>query len=167
MIYLAFTLLVICLFIYCIYLRSPYEVIKHCDGDTSYLRHIFGREIKIRYAVIDANETKQAGGKEATQYLNKLLPIGSRVAIKVTGKASYDRDCVCIVYCNMRDINLAILKAGHAVIDPRYMATIPPSMQAKYIKAQSKAKARKIGRWSNPKWYAQNPWEFRSNKKWH
>jgi len=146
------------------YWRSPYQIVKHCDGDTSYVKPLFGRQKKIRYAVIDANESRQAGGKEATEYLYKILPIGSRVSVVITGKKSYDRDFICTVYHGFTDINLAMLKAGHAMIDTRYLHTIPPSMQAKYIRAEVRAKAKRLGRWKSQK-TSVAPWDFRKVNK--
>ena len=150
-------LILISILIY--YWRSPYKIIKHCDGDTSWVKPLFGRKFKVRYAVIDANESRQAGGKEATQYLNRILPIGSRVSIVPTSKhKSYDRDMIGTVYHNFKNINLAMLKAGYAVIDPRYLTA---DIQEQYTKAQNRAKAHRLGRWGHPSQYAEMPWQFR------
>ena len=160
MIYLI--LISILIYYYFHYWRSPYKIIKHCDGDTSWVKPLFGRKFKVRYAVIDANESRQAGGKEATQYLNRILPIGSRVAIVPTSKhKSYDRDVIGTVYHNFININLAMLEAGYAVIDNRYLGTIPRPMQKRYIKAQDRAKAHRLGRWGNPLHCQETPMQFR------
>ena len=154
-------LILISILIYCYfyYWRSPYKVIKHCDGDTSWVKPLIGKKFKIRYAVIDANESRQAGGKEATQYLNRILPIGSRVAIVPTSKhKSYDRDMIGIVYYNFKNINLAMLKAGYAVIDPRYLTA---DIQEQYTKAQNRAKAHRLGRWGHPSQCYETPMQFR------
>lgn len=153
------------LFLFCIaYCRSPYKIIKHCDGDTSWVQPLIGKRKKIRYAVIDANESSQSGGKEATEYLYKILPVGSRISITVTGKKSYDRDFVGIVTHGFTDINLAMLKAGHAMVDPCYLNTIPPDMRIKYITAEIRAKQRKLGRWKSQK-TSVAPWDFRKANK--
>ena len=144
------------------YWRSTYKIIKHCDGDTSWVKPLIGKKFKVRYAVIDANESRQAGGKEATQYLNRILPIGSRVVIIPTSKhKSYDRDMIGTVYHNFKNINLAMLKAGYAVIDPRYLPDIDYDMQERYVKAQNRAKSHRLGRWGHPSHCAEMPWEFR------
>ena len=141
------------------YWRSPYKIIKHCDGDTSWVKPLIGKKFKVRYAVIDANESRQAGGKEATEYLNRILPIGSRVVIIPTSKhKSYDRDMIGTVYHNFKNINLAMLKAGYAVIDPRYLTA---DIQEQYTKAQDRAKAHRLGRWGHASHCAEMPWEFR------
>ena len=141
------------------YWRSSYKIIKHCDGDTSWVKPLIGKKFKVRYAVIDANESRQAGGKEATQYLNRILPIGSRVVIIPTSKhKSYDRDMIGTVYHNFKNINLAMLKAGYAVIDPRYLTA---DIQEQYTKAQDRAKAHRLGRWGHASHCAEMPWEFR------
>jgi endonuclease YncB( thermonuclease family) len=157
-------LILISILIYCYfyYWRSPYKIIKHCDGDTSWVKPLIGRKIKVRYAVIDANESRQAGGDSATQYLMRILPIGSRVSIVPTSKRkSYDRDVIGTVYHNFRNINLAMLKAGYAVIDPRYLADIDCDLQGRYIKAQDRAKVHRLGRWGHPSHYAETPMQFR------
>ena len=144
------------------YWKYRYKIISHCDGDTSWVKPLFGKKFKVRYAVIDANETSQAGGKEAKQYLTRILPIGSRVAIAPTStNKSYDRELIGTVYKGFIDINLAMLRAGYAVIDPRYLHQISEDMQIQYQKAQNRAIAKRLGRWSNPSHFAQMPWEFR------
>jgi len=144
------------------YWKYPYKIISHCDGDTSWVKPLIGKKFKVRYAVIDANETRQAGGKEAKQYLARILPIGARVAIIPTTKnKSYDRELIGTVYKGFIDVNLAMLRAGYAVIDPRYLKTISPEMQRRYINAQNGAKKHRLGRWGDPNDYAQMPWEFR------
>ena len=123
---------------------------------------MFGKKFKVRYAVIDVNETRQAGGNEATQYLNRILPVGSRVSIIPTSKRkSYDREMIGTVYKGWTNINLKMLVAGYAVIDPRYLQDIDYDMQKQYIKAQNKAKKHRLGRWGNPSHCAQMPWEWR------
>ena len=123
------------------------------------MKPLIGKKFKVRYAVIDANESRQAGGKEATQYLNRILPIGSRVVIIPTSKhKSYDRDMIGTVYHNFKNINLAMLKAGYAVIDPRYLTA---DIQEQYTKAQDRAKAHRLGRWGHTSHCAEMPWEFR------
>ena len=144
------------------YWRFPYKIISHCDGDTSWVKPLIGKKFKVRYAVIDANESRQSGGKAAKQYLTRILPVGSRVAIAPTSKRkSYDREVIGIVYHGFRDINLAMLKAGYAVIDPRYLYQINIDMRRQYFNAQDKAKNHRLGRWGDPQDCTQMPWEFR------
>lgn len=148
------------------YWRFPYKIISHCDGDTSWVKPLIGKKFKVRYAVIDANELRQFGGKAAKQYLTRILPIGSRVAIAPTSKRkSYDREIIGIVYHGFRDINLAMLAAGYAVIDHRYLHQINIDMRRQYFNAQDKAKKYKLGRWSNPQDCALMPWEYRRLNK--
>jgi endonuclease YncB( thermonuclease family) len=161
---LKFFLIAIALIIF-YHWRYPYKVISHCDGDTSWVKPLIGRKFKVRYAVIDANESRQAGGKEATQYLNRILPTGSRVAIIPTTKhKSYDRDMIGTVYHHFININLAMLRAGYAVIDLRYLAQISSDMQRQYVSAQKRAIKHKLGRWRNPRDCAITPREFRERK---
>lgn len=127
---------------------EPYTVVRHHDGDTTIVRDRNGTQFNIRYLVIDANELKQAGGVEARDYLYSLLPVGSKVSVAFTGNKSHNR-YEGTVYRNGRNINLAMLQAGYAVIDPRYIKRIDPAMRAEYTQAQANAKNRKLGRWSS------------------
>lgn len=144
------------------YWKYRYKIISHCDGDTSWVKPLIGKKFKVRYAVIDANELKQFGGKEAKQYLTRILPVGSRVAIAPTSKnKSYDRELIGTVYKGFINVNLAMLRAGYAVIDPRYLHQISKNMQTQYKLAQNSAIAKRLGRWGNPSHCAQMPWEYR------
>ena len=143
---------------------APFTVLYSHDGDTTKVRDKNGSEFSIRFAVVDANEIKQLGGKEATAYLRSILPDGSKVSLAFTGNESHNRS-VATVYYRGENINLAMLKAGHAIIDDRYVRQISKDMQSEYYHAQSEAKRRKLGRWSNPKWCKHTPWEFRASQK--
>jgi endonuclease YncB( thermonuclease family) len=142
--------------------REPFTVVKHHDGDTTTVTDKNGKKISIRYHVIDANELSQAGGKEAKKYLYTLLPISTKINIVFTANQSYGR-YVGTVYHRGTNINLEMLKAGHAIIDDRYVKQISKEMQLEYYRAQSDAKKKKVGRWSNRKWCVQTPWEFRES----
>ncbi len=143
---------------------EPFTVVRSHDGDTTTVRDRSGNQFDIRFAVVDSNEDssglRQAGGKEATQYLRSILPDGSKVSIVFTGNESHNRS-VATIYRNGVNINLAMLQAGHAVIDPRYVKQISPEMRSQYQQAQAIAKRQKLGRWGNKAWSAEYPWEFR------
>lgn len=138
---------------------EPFTVIRHHDGDTTTVKDSDGNQFNIRYCVIDANELRQAGGKEAKEYLDYLLPVGSKVSIAFTGNKSHDR-YEGTVYRNGRNINLAMLQAGHAVIDERYIKRISTDMATEYRKAQAEAKRQKLGRWESKR-TQQMPSDFR------
>lgn len=144
---------------------EPFTVVSSHDGDTTTVRDRKGNQFNIRFAVVDANEDsngmRQAGGKEATQYLNSILPSGSKVSIVFTGNTSHNRT-VATIYRNGVNINLAMLEAGHAVVDPRYVKQISLEMRSQYQEAQANAKRRKLGRWSKKAWNSKTPWEFRT-----
>jgi endonuclease YncB( thermonuclease family) len=138
---------------------EPFTVISSHDGDTTTVRDRNGNQFKIRYAAIDANELGQAGGKEARDYLYSLIPVDSKVSIVFTGNESYGR-YEATIYRNGKNISLAMLQAGHAVIDTRYIKRIELDMRADYQKAQDNAKKNKLGRWSSRK-TQQMPSEWR------
>ena len=138
---------------------EPFTVISSHDGDTTTVRDRNGNQFKIRYTAIDANELGQAGGKEARDYLYSLIPVDSKVSIVFTGNESYGR-YEATIYRNGKNISFAMLQAGHAVIDPRYIKRIAPDMRADYQKAQDNAKNNKLGRWKSKK-TQQMPSEWR------
>jgi endonuclease YncB( thermonuclease family) len=147
---------------------APFIVIGRHDGDSIRVRDKDNKEFAIRFAVVDSNEDsnglRQAGGKEATAYLHSILPIGAKVSLKFTGNESHNRS-VATVYHRGENINLAMLKAGHAMIDPRYLKQIPKEMQKSYLDHQAWAKKQRLGRWSKKAWCAQTPWEFRETMR--
>lgn len=147
------------LWAFSVHSTEPYTVVKHHDGDTTTVRDKDGNQFNIRYCVIDANELRQAGGKEARDYLYYLLPVGSKVSVAFTDNKSHNR-YEGTVYSNGRNINLAMLQAGYAVIDERYTRRINGDLLQQYRQAQNTAKKQKLGRWAN-RTTQQMPWDFR------
>jgi micrococcal nuclease len=143
---------------------EPFTVISAHDGDTITAKDKQGNKFNIRFAVVDANEDsnhlRQSGGEQATNYLRSILPVGSKVSLQFTGNTSHNRT-VATVYKGGVNINLAMVKAGHAVVDPRYLKQIPRELQDSYLDHEAFAKRQKLGRWGNKAWSAEYPWEFR------
>lgn len=142
---------------------EPYQVVRHIDGDTTdFIDTRKNVKLRVRYLVIDANERHQPGGLEATRYLTRLLPIGSRASIDFTGNKSHDR-WEGTVYRNNMNVNLEMLRSGHAVIDERYVNRISADMRSRYRAALSYAQSKKLGRWATRS-HQQSPKEFRDRK---
>lgn len=97
------------------------EVLRIVDGDTVELRLDLGFDIELhdnaRLWGINAPERYQPEGPAATEYLRSMIPPGSEVYVERVGDGRdkygrlllriFDRDC--------RDVNQAMVDAGHAV----------------------------------------------------
>lgn len=88
------------------------SIIKVYDGDTLTILHN-GEKFKVRLYGIDAPESNQSYGKEATSHLLTLCPIGSNATLKIKDKDKYNR-IVAIVFCNDIDVNANLVENGFA-----------------------------------------------------
>lgn len=89
--------------------RSPSAtIISVGDGDTIRVRGADGEATTVRLSCIDAPESSQEGGQEATQRLKKFLPVGSGITLRPIERDRYGR-LVAEVYRNGRSINLAMV----------------------------------------------------------
>ncbi|MCX2683106.1 thermonuclease family protein [Campylobacter sp. MIT 21-1685] len=127
------------------------KVVKVIDGDTIEVQN--GKKLeKIRFFAIDAPESKQIFGKEARNFLAKMIQ-GQRVQIIYKDKDKYDR-IIAIVKLKGKDINSIMVRTGHAWAYSYYSNL--------YVKEQKQAQKEKIGLWKgkNPiepyKWRKQN-----------
>ncbi|MDD5698506.1 MAG: thermonuclease family protein [Victivallaceae bacterium] len=112
------------------------------DGDTVLLRR--GNTLTtVRLWGIDAPEKKQAGGKEATNFLLKLIG-RKRVKIITEENGRYGR-VIGKIYYQGKFINLEMVKAGHAWWLEKYS---PGAVEFK--QAETAARKLKLGLWKNP-----------------
>lgn len=88
------------------------SIIKVYDGDTLTILHN-GEKFKVRLYGIDAPESNQSYGKEATSHLLTLCPIGSNATLKIKDRDKYNR-IVAIVFCNDIDVNANLVENGFA-----------------------------------------------------
>ena len=128
---------------------SGSTVVRVVDGDTVKVT-FYGRPLTLRLYCIDAPESKQPYGPEASAALTQA--VGSNVSVKVLRQDRYGRS-VARVRVNRRDISLAMVKQGLAweyktlCKDPRFAA------------AEEVARAAKLGLWADDT--AINPAEWR------
>lgn len=119
--------------------------LKHInDGDTA--------SISIRFYGIDTPEKTQSCmnskghcypcGQASTQALIDLIE-NKNVTIKFTGDVTYGRP-VASIFKEGRDLNLEMVKQGHAVA---YLTYLDGEMKKKYKAAQEEAKEQKLGIW--------------------
>lgn len=150
--YLIFVLLLICN----VCSAEIGKVIRVVDGDTFDII-LPVEKARIRLACIDAPESKQEYGKEATECLREAIE-GESVTLYMTGNDLYGRR-IAIVYLNGKDINAYMLSQGCAWHYAKYDKTD----NAKYYEAlMQEAKENHIGLWKYDNPIA--PWEYRRKK---
>ena len=129
------------------------KVVSVADGDT--ITVLYGKkEYKIRFLHIDCPESSQAFGTKAKQVLSNKV-FGKTVTVRWTEKDRYER-ILGDVYIGKRRINAEMVQEGMAWHYKFF------SKDATIAAAQTKAKAGKVGLWSQPDPVA--PWEFRRKK---
>lgn len=131
------------------------RVVRVADGDTITILDAANAQHKIRLHGIDAPEKGQSFGKAAGKFLAGLVA-GRDVVVKVKNTDRYGRT-VGVVFCDGRDVNLEMLKAGYAWHYKHY------DKSAAYTEAETSARAARRGLWQdkNPI----NPHDFRTAKR--
>jgi endonuclease YncB( thermonuclease family) len=129
------------------------------DGDT--IRVLCqGKEIRIRFACIDAPELKQPQGIASRDYLRSLLNQASdRVKVKAVGKDRFGRT-VAELYTNSGLVQLQQTRAGWVWTNFKYKSDC--SQWNVIAAAEKEARAARRGIWAgNPT----PPWEWRSRNR--
>lgn len=130
------------------------KVVKVCDGDTVHLL-AGGEKSKIRLDRIDAPESRQEYGKEATKHLRDLI-FEKTVRICYDKKDRYGR-ILGLIFLGEKDINLEMVATGHAWHYRQFDRTVA------YSDAERDARRQKLGLWANPD--PVNPQEWRKRNK--
>jgi endonuclease YncB( thermonuclease family) len=135
------------------------------DGDTVYLKETIQGTNKVRMLSIDTPETNYQGqaqepwGTAAKNYLNQLLPSGTRVTIEtdVEETDAYGR-LLAHIHKGSLDINKEMVRQGHAVT-----YYIWPNMLhfEEYQQAYLEAKQNGRGMWNPSNPIPELPFEFR------
>jgi endonuclease YncB( thermonuclease family) len=132
------------------------RVVRVADGDTLSVLDRSNTQHKIRLHGIDTPERDQRYGKRAWDALSEMVD-GREVGVVVLGQDSYGRTDG-TVYLGERNINLAMVAAGHAWWY-RYYAPNDRPLQA----AETAARDRQLGLWAEPDPVA--PWDWRRQQK--
>lgn len=148
------------------------RVSKVADGDTITVLSEQGQKLKIRLLGIDAPETNQKHGKAAGSWLREQL-LDQQVLLQIVETDRYQRhvakvlakavDCKTATCPLERDINLELVKLGHAWWYERYSNNQPIADQTAYPRAQQLAKRNRMGLWAHPDPIP--PWEFRRQQR--
>ena len=132
------------------------RVVRVADGDTVSVLDGSNTQHKIRLHGIDTPERNQRHGKKSWDALSDMVS-GRNVGVVVLGRDSYGRSNG-TVYLGERNINLAMVAAGHAWWY-RYYAPDDRLLEA----AEGKARAAKLGLWAEPD--PMPPWDWRRQQK--
>jgi micrococcal nuclease len=126
------------------------------DGDTLRVQGQDG-PITIRLACVDAPETNQAYGPEATLRLRQLLSTGQPVEVRAIERDRYDRT-VAEIYSGGQSVGLQLVREGYAVVYEQYISGCAATADD-YRQAESAARHARRNFWSqaNPTL----PWDFR------
>ncbi|NBD31965.1 MAG: micrococcal nuclease-like nuclease [Cyanobacteria bacterium] len=135
------------------------KVLSIGDGDTITVREN-GSKTTIRLACIDAPETSQQGGKEATNYLKQLIPVGTEVGLRTVTTDRYGRT-VGEIYRKGDSINLKMVRQGEAVVYDRYLDGCSETKD-QFLEAEQKAQSSELGFWSQPNVM---PWDYRRGER--
>ena len=110
-----------------------------------------------RCLVMDAPETEQPYGPQATEALRKLI-LGKKIEGEAVTRDIYGR-IVCRVVCDKRDMSLTMIRQGYAWPYYQYFYRLSPKERAAYKKAALLAKTEGLGLWQE-----KNPtahWQWR------
>lgn len=131
------------------------QVIRVSDGDTIDIAvGEAGEKVRVRLYGLDAPELAQSHGREARDFLSKLL-MNREVRVEKQDLDQFGR-VVGQVFDSGLSVNLTLVASGHAWVYDRYCQA-PVCHQMKNEEAQARQK--KIGLWnqSDP----QPPWQWR------
>jgi len=134
------------------------DVIEVRDGDTITVQEN-QTTTAIKLACIDAPETSQQGGQEATNYLKQLISAGKTVGLKKIREAS-NGVTVGEIYRNGDSINLKLVQQGQAVVDPLLLEACSDKRE-QFLAAEQRAKSANLGFWRQG---SRMPWEYRQQE---
>jgi micrococcal nuclease len=129
-------------------------VISTGDGDTLRVRRN-GEAITVRLACVDAPESSQPYGPEASRRLAQLLPMGRAVTLRTVETDRYGRT-VAEVFVGGVSVGQTLVAEGYAVVYRQYLGGCGDSQDG-LLRAE--AQAGRLNFWSqaNPVM----PWEYR------
>lgn len=128
------------------------RVVAVIDGDTLTLREAGRRPQRIRLAAIDAPESDQPFGAQATQALAALC-LGRYARVNATGRDHYGR-VIGTVHCNDTHVNAELVRRGLAWVDRHHARRDAPLADL-----EQAARTARRGLWSEAAPIA--PWAWR------
>lgn len=128
------------------------RVVAVADGDTLTLRDASRRPQRIRLAAIDAPESDQPFGAQATEALTALC-LGRHARAHAAGRDHYGR-VVATVHCNGTNVNAELVRRGLAWVDRQHARR-----DASLADLEQAARMARRGLWSDAAPIA--PWAWR------
>jgi endonuclease YncB( thermonuclease family) len=126
--------------------RVPARVTKHTDGDTLWLSGVG----KVRLIGVDTPEVYgevECYGREASAFVERLLPLGSRVSYRlgVEPRDRYGRALAYVYLDDGRLLNMVLVRRGFA-----QPLTIPPNdeLANRFVASARGARRRDAGLWA-------------------
>jgi endonuclease YncB( thermonuclease family) len=131
----------------------PGQVTRVVDGDTLWFQPDEPGEplVAVRLRGIDAPETCQAWGRQATAALREQVQ-GRPVTLRTHGQDDYRRTLGTLSVAGV-DLNATLVAQGHA------WAWRDSKGRSPYLDQESSARAASLGAHANPA--AEAPWDFR------
>lgn len=159
-------------------LNSNYFVKRIADGDTITVTDSSGKDLKVRFACVDAPEiahtTKEKNskkavdknqfkwGEQAKQRLQKLIKQGGdRVKLKITDTDRYGRNVSEVILTDGTLVQQVLTKEGLVQVYKPYLKNCPSADIVQ--QAEADAKKRRAGVWSDKKYVP--AWDWRSQNK--
>ena len=134
-------------------------VTKIHDGDTITVRAVpDGRQVKVRLWGIDCPEYRQAYGKEATEFIRKLLPVGITVSVEDRDKDRYKRTEGIVRLPDGKIAQETLLKAGLTWVYRKYCKDC-----GNWYELEEEARKAKRGLWQDESTVP--PWEWRKQER--
>jgi endonuclease YncB( thermonuclease family) len=133
------------------------HVIRVVDGDTVVVGTAESLNLKVRLQGIDAPECGMPFGPQAQRFLEQLV-LGRTVQMAATGRDRYGRT-VATLAVGGQDVGLAVLHAGLAWHDRRFVTPEQVGPPTGYLRTQFDAELNRRGLWSNSEVIP--PWQWR------
>jgi endonuclease YncB( thermonuclease family) len=133
------------------------------DGDSLVVRDENTQEVfRVRLAWIDAPEKGSPGAEEARDFLASLAK-NKKLVLKPIQRDQYDRIVGRLSSEEYTDINLELLRSGHAWHYLRPYSKQPLFLRIRYQMAQLLARFGRKGLWA--RWGRTPPWETRKKAR--
>lgn len=143
--------------------RKEYLVRHVIDGDTVIVRDATGNETHVRLLGVDAPEMHFDGAspadywaKEAMDYLESRAE-GHMLILKLDGTQTRDKYDRLLAYLYLNDsdnLNLALVRQGHAYAHRRFFHTFSGQFEA----TENKARTKRMGLWNKVTIEQMPPW---------
>lgn len=138
---------------------SKGRVVQVADGDTIVVHMGMGKTERVRLYGVDAPESRQVGGEEATAFAKSLL-LYQPVSLSELDRDQYGRSVALVRLEDGRIANAEMVREGHAWV---YRSYCREAFCAQWLALEHDAKKRGLGLWrrGNPtppwKWRRDNP----------